>query len=84
MWPPRVRRHHPDFDKYGTQGWKALDSEGKLLVFEVDATMLVHDDIKDFPYKDPFVRVIKAAFGAMLQSRASGATGPRGLMLNFE
>ena len=28
--PRRARRHHPDFDKYGTQGWKALDSEGKL------------------------------------------------------
>jgi tetratricopeptide (TPR) repeat protein len=48
-----------------------LDSDGNLLVFEVNATMLVHDDIKDFPYKDPFVRAIKAAFGAMLQSRAA-------------
>jgi tetratricopeptide (TPR) repeat protein len=48
-----------------------LDSDGNLLVFEVNASMLVHDDIQDFPYKDPFVRAIKAAFGAMLQSRAS-------------
>jgi hypothetical protein len=47
-----------------------LDPEDNLLVFEVNATMLVHDDIKDFPYKDPFVRAIKAAFGAMLQNRA--------------
>jgi tetratricopeptide (TPR) repeat protein len=46
-----------------------LDSDGNLLVFEVNATMLVHDDIKDFPYKDPFVRAIKAAFGAMLLNR---------------
>jgi tetratricopeptide (TPR) repeat protein len=52
-----------------------LDSDGNLLVFEVNATMLVHDDIKDFPYKDPFVRTIKAAFAASLQSRASRATG---------
>jgi tetratricopeptide (TPR) repeat protein len=52
-----------------------LDSDGNLLVFEVNASMLVHDDIKDFPYKDPFVRAIKAAFAAMLQSRASRATG---------
>jgi agmatinase len=26
----RLRRHHPDFDKMNTQGWKALDAEGKL------------------------------------------------------
>jgi tetratricopeptide (TPR) repeat protein len=48
-----------------------LDADGKLLVFEVNATMLVHDDIEDFPYKDPYVRAIKAAFGAMLQNRVS-------------
>jgi agmatinase len=28
--PQRLRRHHPDFDRMGTQGWKALDAEGKL------------------------------------------------------
>src|SRR5258708_306407 len=28
--PPRARRHHPDFDKLATQGWKALEAEGKL------------------------------------------------------
>jgi agmatinase len=26
----RAHRHHPDFDKMATQGWKALDAEGKL------------------------------------------------------
>ena len=26
----RERRHHPDFDRMATQGWKALDAEGKL------------------------------------------------------
>ncbi|HEX3442376.1 MAG TPA: arginase family protein, partial [Pseudolabrys sp.] len=26
----RARRHHPDFDKMATQGWKALDAEGNL------------------------------------------------------
>jgi glutathione synthase/RimK-type ligase-like ATP-grasp enzyme len=52
-----------------------LDPDGNLLVFEVNASMLVHDENADFPYKDPFVRAIKAAFGAMLQSRASRATG---------
>ena len=28
--PPRARRHHPDFGQRATQGWKALDAEGKL------------------------------------------------------
>ena len=28
--PTRGRRHHPDFDRMETQGWKALDAEGKL------------------------------------------------------
>jgi agmatinase len=26
----QVRRHHPDYNKLETQGWKALDAEGKL------------------------------------------------------
>ena len=26
----RLCRHHPDFDRMATQGWKALDAEGKL------------------------------------------------------
>jgi len=25
-----ARRHHPDFDKLATQGWKALEAEGRL------------------------------------------------------
>ncbi|MEA3024552.1 MAG: agmatinase, partial [Alphaproteobacteria bacterium] len=25
-----VRHHHPDFDKLATQGWKALEAEGRL------------------------------------------------------
>jgi tetratricopeptide (TPR) repeat protein len=48
----------------------ALDSRGDLLVFEVNASMLVHDDNAEFPYKDPHVRAIKAAFDAMLRERA--------------
>ncbi len=28
--PPRVRRHHPDFDRLNSEGWKSLDAEGKL------------------------------------------------------
>ena len=47
-----------------------LDREGNLIVFEVNASMLVHDGNAEFPYKDPFVRVIKTAFDAMLRNRA--------------
>src|SRR5258708_13271588 len=28
--PRRNRRHHPDFDRLGTQGWKAAEAEGQL------------------------------------------------------
>ncbi len=51
----------------------ALDTNGDLLVFEVNASMLVHDDNAEFPYKDPAVRRIKTAFDAMLARFA--ATG---------
>ncbi|MGA7803104.1 tetratricopeptide repeat protein [Bradyrhizobium sp.] len=47
-----------------------LDPEGNLVVFEVNASMLVHDDNAEFPYKDAFVRAIKTAFEALLRSRA--------------
>jgi tetratricopeptide (TPR) repeat protein len=47
-----------------------LDAAGNLVVFEVNASMLVHEDNAKMPYKDPFVRAIKTAFDAMLQKRA--------------
>ena len=47
-----------------------LDRDGRLVVFEVNASMLVHADNAAFPYKDAYVRAIKAAFDAMLQKRA--------------
>ena len=28
--PERLRWHHPDFDRMASQGWKALDAEGRL------------------------------------------------------
>jgi hypothetical protein len=52
-----------------------LDRDGNLVVFEVNASMLVHDDNAEFPYKSPFVRAIKTAFDAMLRNRA-GRTNP--------
>ena len=50
-----------------------LDASGNLVVFEVNASMLVHDQNQDFPYKTPFVHRIKAAFEAMLRKFAAGS-----------
>ncbi|QPF89654.1 tetratricopeptide repeat protein [Bradyrhizobium commune] len=43
-----------------------LDRDGDLVVFEVNASMLVHDQNPEFPYKDLYIRKIKLAFDAML------------------
>jgi len=48
----------------------ALDRDGNLVVFEVNASMLVHNDNPDFPYKAPAVQAIKQAFDEMLRERA--------------
>ena len=53
-----------------------LDRDGKLLVFEVNASMLVHEHNAAFPYKDPYVRAIKLAFDAMLWQRAQKTGQP--------
>jgi tetratricopeptide (TPR) repeat protein len=50
----------------------SIDTNGDLLMFEVNASMLVHDDNAEFSYKDPAVRRIKAAFDAMLAKFARG------------
>jgi tetratricopeptide (TPR) repeat protein len=47
-----------------------LDPAGNLVVFEVNASMLVHERNEDFPYKAPFVLRIREAFDAMLQKFA--------------
>lgn len=49
----------------------ALDSEGKVVVFEVNACMLVHQRNEQFPYKTEPVRRIRQAFDAMLKRMAS-------------
>ena len=49
----------------------ALDRAGNLVVFEANATMLVHADTGDFAYKNPYVRRIKTAFTALLARTAS-------------
>jgi len=47
-----------------------FDRDGALVVFEVNASMLVHEQNEAFPYKDAHVRAIKQAFDAMLAERA--------------
>jgi tetratricopeptide (TPR) repeat protein len=48
----------------------ALDVAGNLVVFEVNASMLVHGRNEGFPYKTPAVHRIKLAFEAMLRKFA--------------
>ncbi|MFC0692591.1 tetratricopeptide repeat protein [Paraburkholderia humisilvae] len=43
-----------------------LDAQGAVVVFEVNACMLVHGDNAAFPYKTPSVERIRHAFHAML------------------
>ncbi len=50
-----------------------LDAAGQLVVFEVNASMLVHDHNERFPYKAPAVRRIKQAFDEMLRRSARDA-----------
>jgi hypothetical protein len=52
-----------------------LDRSGDLVVFEVNASMLVHGQNDDFPYKTPFVQRIKAAFDEMLRKFATSGAG---------
>lgn len=49
-----------------------IDPDGRLLVFEANATILIHDDNAAYPYKTPHVRRIKRAFDAMLTRAALG------------
>lgn len=48
-----------------------LDLSGNLVMFEANASMLVHDQNEQFPYKTPFVHRIKAAFNEMLRKFAT-------------
>jgi Tetratricopeptide repeat len=52
----------------------AIDRDGQLVVFEVNASMLVHQDNGPFPYKAPAVDRIKRAFDAMLRRMALPAS----------
>jgi len=48
----------------------SIDRAGDVLIFEVNASMLIHDDNADYAYKAPHVARIKATFDAMLARRA--------------
>jgi tetratricopeptide (TPR) repeat protein len=54
-----------------------LNRAGELVVFEVNASMLVHEHNEKFPYKAPFVLRIKSAFDEMLRRFASAEHGVR-------
>jgi len=51
-------------------------SDGRLLMFEIGAAMIVHalDSDEAFPYKKPQMRKVCAAFAAMVRRRAQTAT----------
>ncbi len=53
----------------------ALDQNGNIVVFETNATMLVHDEKEEiFAYKNPHIAKIKTAFDAMLARMAGAST----------
>ncbi len=56
----------------------ALDRDGAVVVFEVNACMLVHGNNGPFAYKTEAVERIKHAFHAMLGSRARNASAHTG------
>jgi tetratricopeptide (TPR) repeat protein len=51
----------------------SIDRAGDVLIFEVNASMLIHDDNAGYDYKTPHVARIKATFDAMLARRALAA-----------
>ncbi|VWD54928.1 TPR domain-containing protein [Burkholderia lata] len=50
-----------------------LDRDGAVVVFEVNASMLVHGNNEQFPYKTAAVERIRHAFRALLERRATAA-----------
>jgi tetratricopeptide (TPR) repeat protein/glutathione synthase/RimK-type ligase-like ATP-grasp enzyme len=49
----------------------SLDSEGRVVIFEVNASMLIHLHNVGFEYKTPHVQRIKQAFELLLERRAN-------------
>jgi len=49
----------------------SLDPQGRILIFETNATMLVHDEKSNlYAHKNPYVQRIKHAFNEMLEKLA--------------
>ncbi len=65
-----------DLDFFGIDC--GIDRDGRLIVFEVNASMLVHanDPEPEFAYKQAPVARIKQAFDAMLESSAGLTYAP--------
>jgi hypothetical protein len=61
----RAIRDAVDLEYFGIDC--GLDAAGQLVVFEVNASMLVHQRNDDFPYKALHVERIRLAFDAMLR-----------------
>lgn len=53
----------------------SLDRDGAVVVFEANASMLVHGNNTQFPYKSEAVERIKRAFQTMLERGASNRRG---------
>lgn len=49
----------------------SLDSEGRVVIFEANASMLIHLHNERFEYKTPHVKRIKQAFELLLERRAN-------------
>jgi tetratricopeptide (TPR) repeat protein len=69
----RAIRNTVDLDYFGIDC--ALDAAGQIVVFEVNASMLVHQHNEKFPYKAPHVERIRTAFDAMLHKMATVGCG---------
>jgi hypothetical protein len=77
-----ARRHAAVLDEISRRlglDYYALDCaetpDGALLVFEADVGMIVHalDSEALYPYKQPQMQMVFAAFEAMLRAKAAGA-----------
>ncbi len=55
----------------------ALDREGRVIVFEANASMLVHLRNEQFPYKNDAVLRIKSEFASMLRSKVEADSNAR-------
>jgi len=82
-----ARRHAAAFDalheRLGFDFYSidcAETHDGRLLVFEADAAAIIHlmDPAEMFPYKQPQMRKVFAAFGDMLRGRAGLAAARQG------